>query len=315
MLVLTHQFDPTADYVVEELNRRGVPVFRCNPGDFPQALNLTATLGEGWTGSLRLGDREVRLEDIGCGYYRRPTVFEFPPGMSEPERKWAASEARMGVGGIVSALRQWLNHPAAISRAEYKPVQLSVASALGLRVPRTLITNNPSYAAEFAASLPRVVYKPLSSTPLAEEDSVAMIYTTPVDARLIDSSVAHTAHLFQEWVPKEYEVRVTVVDDRLFAARIDAKSATALVDWRSDYENVTYMLWEVPTTVKLSVMSLLDRLQLRFGTLDFVVTPANEWVFLEINPNGQWAWIEEEVGLPIAAAIADALEREQELDD
>jgi len=113
-----------------------------------------------------------------------------------------------------------------------------------------------------------------------------MIYTTPVDARLIDSSVAHTAHLFQEWVPKEYEVRVTVVDDRLFAARIDAKSATALVDWRSDYENVTYTLWEVPTTVKLSVMSLLDRLQLRFGTLDFVVTPANEWVFLEFTDRG-----------------------------
>jgi len=221
----------------------------------------------------------------------------------------------MGVGGIVSTLRRWLNHPAAISRTEYKPVQLSVASAVGLRVPRTIITNNPSDANDFAARLPRVVYKPLSSTPLAEEDSVAIIYTTPVDARLIDPSVAHTAHLFQEWVPKEYEVRVTAVDDRLFAARIDTKSAAALVGWRSDYENVTYTPWEVPTTVKVGVTCLLDRLQLRFGTLDFMVTPANEWVFLEINPNGQWAWIEEEAGLPIAAAIADALEREQELDD
>src|SRR6266851_4864116 len=43
------------------------------------------------------------------------------------------------------------------------------------------------------------------------------------------------------------------------------------------------------------------------GALDFLVTPEGKWVFLEINPNGQWAWIEEETGLPIAAAIADAL--------
>lgn len=78
VLVVTQPFDVTADYVVAELQQRGVPVFRCNPGDFSRSLTFAAALGGGWTGSLQLPDRDVRLEEIGCGWYRRPTAFEFP---------------------------------------------------------------------------------------------------------------------------------------------------------------------------------------------------------------------------------------------
>jgi ATP-grasp ribosomal peptide maturase len=274
VLALTHQFDPTADYVVEELNRREVPVFRCNPGDFPRALSLTATLGDGWTGSLRLENREIRLEDIRCAYYRRPTVFEFPAGMSEPERKWAINEARMGFGGIISAIPHWLNHPAAISRAEYKPVQLDSAAAVGLRVPKTIVTNDPSAAKMFAESVPRMIYKPLSSTPIAEDHSVSIIYTTPVDPSSLGPSVAYTTHLFQEWVPKQYEVRLTVIDDQLFAARIDATSSAAAIDWRSDYENVSYSIAEVPCPISRGVLDLMSTLRLRFGVaVQLVVEP------------------------------------------
>jgi glutathione synthase/RimK-type ligase-like ATP-grasp enzyme len=115
-------------------------------------------------------------------------------------------------------------------------------------------------------------------------------------------------HLFQAWVPKAYDVRLTVVDDELFAARIDARSRAAEVDWRADYHSLEYTPIETPDRVRELATALLRRLGLRFAAMDFVVTPDGEWWFLEANPNGQWAWIERETAMPIAAAIADGLQ-------
>ncbi|MGH3736831.1 MAG: ATP-grasp ribosomal peptide maturase [Micromonosporaceae bacterium] len=313
-LVLTHPFDPTADYVVAELNRRGAPVFRCDPGEFPQRLSMAARLdeaGAGWEGRLRLPEREINLSDIGCAYYRRPTVFDLPSGMSEQIRRWAAGEARIGLGGVLSALPRWLNHPAAIVAAEYKPVQLAHAAACGLSVPDTIVTNDPAQAAKFVAHVGVAVYKPLTSTGITEADTHRVVYTSPVGIGDVDESIRLTAHLLQERVDKQYEVRLTVVDDAFLAARIDAASTTAAIDWRADYDALTYTpLPDVPPPVRAGTSALMERLGLRFGTFDFIVTPDDRWVFLEINPNGQWAWIEDATGLPIAAAIADALTRE-----
>jgi hypothetical protein len=112
-------------------------------------------------------------------------------------------------------------------------------------------------------------------------------------------------------VDKAYEVRLTVVDDKFLAARIDTTGKTAAVDWRADQDALTYTaLDEVPVAVRDGVRALMTALHLRFGTLDFIVSPTGRWWFLEVNPNGQWAWIEDATGLPITAAIADALTQE-----
>lgn len=307
VLVLTGPYDTTADYVVDELNHRGRPVFRCNPGEFPGTLSLAARLETGWTGYLRLADRELGLDEVACVYYRRPTAFEFPAHLSDEERRWALREARAGLGGVISALPRWLNHPGDISRAEYKPLQLALAQAAGLGIPPTLITNEPAQARAFIESVGRAVYKPLSGSGIAEEGVHKLVYANRVAATDIDDTVRGTAHLFQAWVPKAFEVRLTVIDDAYFAVRIDGESAAAQLDWRTDYPSLRYTVVTVPSAIRGGVRHLLQRLRLRFGALDFVVSPDGAWTFLEINPNGQWAWLQDATDLPMAAAIADAL--------
>lgn len=310
VLIHTQRFDPTADHVIAELNVRRVPVFRFDSAEFPLGLSISARLDAGgWLGTLESSSRAASFSDVTGIYHRRPTGFEFPPGMPEAEQRWAAAEARMGLGGVLSAMTCWLNHPARIAAAEFKPVQLAAAAGAGLRVPRTIVTSEPAYAAEFAASVGQVIYKPLASSSFENDGRRQVIYASPVrPEQLPDPAIRLTSHLFQEWIEHTHAVRVTVVDHRFFASAIYADSEASRVDWRSDYPALRYDATEVPEAVKQRTLILMSNLGLRFGALDFLVRPCGDWVFLEINPNGQWAWIEDNTGLPIAAAIADALE-------
>ena len=308
VLVVTHWFDPTADHVVEELNRRRVEVLRFDAADFPRRLTVTGTLDDrGWCGTLRVGHRVADLEAVSGAYFRRPTVFGFGQ-MDETERLWAVAEARAGLGGLLMASDRWLNHPHRASYAAYKPAQLPQAPMCGLDVPATVITNDPVEARAFADTVGEVIYKPLAQAP---PGAGRMVYASVVDRQDLagadGSGIAGTAHMFQERVKHEFAVRLTVVDDRLFAAAIHAGSEAAAIDWRSDYDALTYEPVQTPQQVRRGVLKLMETMGLRFGAFDFLVSPDRGWVFLEVNPNGQWAWIETATGLPIASAIADAL--------
>lgn len=300
--VFTAAADVTADYVIGELNQRGVNVFRCDPGDFPATVTMAARSGACWTGRLDAGGRRLVLDDVVCAWWRRPNRTEPDARTAEPE--WAAREARAGFHGLIAAL-PWLNHPDVIRRAEHKPLQLAVATAVGLTVPPTLLTNDPDEVRAFATEHGPLIYKPLRCAGLSDH---RMIYTSRVDPDTIDDGVRLTAHLFQPEIPKDHELRVTLVDGRAFTARIDAESRDARRDWRADYTSLRYTAAELAGTVLDKLRAYAQRMRLRFLAADLIVTPAGDHVFLEANPNGQWAWIEDATGLPIAAAIADALQ-------
>jgi hypothetical protein len=144
VLVLTEECDPTADRVISELNRREVPVFRCDTSWFPSRLCLDAYLDSGdWSGVLRTPYRVVGLGDIRSVWYRRPTVFSFPEDMSGPERQHAGWEAKFGLGGVLMSLPALqVNHPSREADACYKPFQLATAARCGLSVPDTVVTND-----------------------------------------------------------------------------------------------------------------------------------------------------------------------------
>lgn len=312
VVIVTHEFDPTADMVVTELNRRGAAVVRFDCAEFPRRLCVTAELdAEDWSGRVVGEHRSLGLEQVSGIYYRRPTGFELDPAMSDNERRWAGVQARLGLGGLLAALDPWLNHPHRIGLAEYKPVQLRAARVCGLCVPRTLLTNDPAAARAFVAGLGRAVYKPLGGNGVHDPDGPRQVYASIVEAGECVESIAATMHLFQAWVAKAFEVRLTVVDGWFFAARIDAGSPDSHIDWRTDYAALRYSVISTPDTVRAGVTALMARLGLRFAALDFVVTPDGDWWFLECNPNGQWGWIEDETGFPIAAALADALTLEE----
>ncbi|MEE1842452.1 MULTISPECIES: ATP-grasp ribosomal peptide maturase [unclassified Streptomyces] len=313
VLVIAARDDWPTDRVVKALTDGGAEVFRMDTAEFPQELTLAGRIDarQGWAGGLTTAHRAVDLAEVCAVYYRAPNPFVFPAAMPEAERRFAAAQARAGLGGIITALDcRWVNHPAAMSRAEYKPLQLATARDSGLTIPPTLIANTPDAVRAFVGDVGgSVICKPVATPVFIEGDLLKTVYTHRVteadlgDLRGIDT----TAHLFQAWVDKAHEVRLTVVGDRLFAAEVHAGSAAAHTDWRSDYASLTYRPTTTPDDVAEGVRRYMSVLDLRFAAADFIVTPGGQWVFLEANPCGQWDWIEHAASLPIASAIADEL--------
>ncbi|NDL60188.1 MvdC/MvdD family ATP grasp protein [Phytoactinopolyspora mesophila] len=273
VLVLTTQTDTTADLVVRELNERDVAVFRFDTALFPTELTVSAQLDDGWNGSLWFGGREVELARAGSVYYRRPGEFVMPESMSPATRRFAAAQSRAGLLGVLVSLNcLWVNHPGRNGDASYKPWQLTGG--------------------------------------VVDDDGLPKgMPTSIVDTEGLDDSITLCAHQSREWVDKHHEIRLTVVGNAFSAAEIHAGSDAAHVDWRNDYASLTYRVVDVPGAVRRGVVELMRRFGLVFGALDFVVTPAGEWRFLEINPNGQWGWIQTVTGLPISNALADLLQR------
>ncbi|MEV8389652.1 MULTISPECIES: ATP-grasp ribosomal peptide maturase [unclassified Streptomyces] len=309
VLVVSAADDVTADLVIQKLNARAVPVVRLDPGDFPSTVNVNAALDVGGLGgSMRTATRTVDLGRVRSVYWRRPSAYSAPEGMSEQDARWCLDQARYGLGGILGALpgAHYVNHPWRNRDAEYKPAQLATAARCGLAVPPTLITNDTERARQFAKKHGPVVYKPVRNTDYRGAGTRALtVWVDEVSPSDIGLGVARTIHLFQKRVDKTADVRLTAVDRRLFAVRIDGAPG---LDWRRDYDALSYTLIETPPEVADGVRAYLDAFRLVFGAFDFGLDHQGRWWVYECNPNGQWAWFPDPVTEQIATALADQLQ-------
>ena len=281
VLIVTHPADVHADAVQVHLDAVGAEVHRIDTAGLGTATTMTAHLRDGsFSGSLGGCD----LAKVTGVWHRRPSQI----AAGNPDD---AAELRAGVGGILAAL-PYLNHPADMALAGFKAYQLMLAGRCGLSVPETMITTESPAAAGFAGRLgDAVVVKPMSA------QAAALV------SEWDRTGWARAMHLTQARIDTTRHVRLTVVDGTMFAVRIESRH----LDWRRDSGQCAYDRTDTPAEVAVPLRRLLALLRLRFAAVDFAVDADGRWWFLEVNPNGQWLWIEEATGLPIAAAVAAAL--------
>lgn len=315
VLILTQDFDPTADPVVKSLTSRGAEVIRVDLSYFPSKLVFTTSDFDGERRQLLHRGRRIDLDSLSAVWYRRPTAFSFNPAMSEAEQQFARSEALHGIGGILRSTDcLWVNRPEVDAVAELKPYQLSVAKRLGFRAPRTLITNDPEEVRALVTAADRpVVYKAFSAGVIHYPGGFPTgLYTTVVGDEVLEhlDRVRHTLCIFQEYVEKAYEVRLTVIGNTYFPVVIDSQSMpTTSVDWRGENLLPYGPYQPLPEDVVERTQALLRELDVVYAAVDFIVTPSGEYVFLEVNPGGQFMWMQYDLDLPLSDTIADLLAR------
>lgn len=315
IFIITMKDDVHVDLVMKKLNERGVGVFRFNTecaADYQISISPTG-------GSMKniTSDRVVDLNNIGSVWLRRrssPEVInvshrEF---LLFLEQEWASFYRN-----IWSLLedRFWLSSPYAIDKAKDKMRQIKIAKELEFVVPETLITNSLNEAVMFQKKFGKCVYKPHDGSALNMENGDTL-YTSIIAQELeqspeMEQSLLICPGIFQPYIEKAFELRVTVVGEKVFAAKIESQnSEKAKIDWRRyDFKNTPHSIFQLPASEEARCVSLVKRLGLEFGAIDMIMTPQNELYFLEINANGQWAWIELLTGHQISTTIANLLVR------
>jgi glutathione synthase/RimK-type ligase-like ATP-grasp enzyme len=319
--IYTRSEDDHLQRVLNSLHRRGLAAVRFDSADFPLSLHLAARFDAeqpSWQGDFVHQGQHYRLENFQSIWYRRPSrMYTFASGLSEAGYEYAKAEAQRGFEGVLYSLPcLWVSHPDTIRAAEWKPRQLFYAQQLGLRVPRTIITNNEQTALQFFDECQgNVAYKPLSQgypRPKVGEVWRGAVYTTRLTRSALHehlSSVAITATCFQEYIEKAFELRVNVIGTRVFAAEIHSQhSEQARIDFRLGYGDLTYAIHTLPASVEEACRALVRRFGLQFAALDLLVTPDGQYVFVDLNSNGQWGWIENHTGLPLTETLVNLLE-------
>jgi hypothetical protein len=313
VLILTQDFDPTVDPVVHSLKAREARVVRVDLSYFPRTLTFTTSDFGGERRLLRHRDREVDLDRL-CGvWYRRPTAFDFGPRMGDAEQQFAHSEALQGIGGILRATDcLWVNRPDADAVAELKPYHLGLAKQLGMRAPRTLLTNDPEEVAALVERADRpIVYKALTGGVIHYPGAFPNgLLTTVVGGEIRDhlDRVRHTMCVFQEYIDKAYEVRLTVIGNTYFPVTIQSQDVdNTKVDWRGENHLPYGDFRPLPDEIVKATQALLAELGIVYAAIDFIVTPSGEYVFLEVNPGGQFMWMQHDLNLPFSDHVADLL--------
>jgi glutathione synthase/RimK-type ligase-like ATP-grasp enzyme len=319
VLVITNDHDEHADAVVKELEKRAVPVFRFHPEEFPSTGSISMEIRNGRIdGEIRTARQRVALHDICAAWYRRSRgTFAPLPRLNVTHgdlENFVKVQSDMTLTGLFAALQTlWVGQPLKLRRAEVKALQLAEAGKAGLTTPATLISNDPERAAVFVKALGDTdcAVKPLIATRVDGEDGARLPLTTilPRDHEL--EAVAVAPNIFQPYIEKAYELRCVVMGDKIFTAKLDSQAhESTRTDWRAGAVEEEEIRWEVsdlPERVQAGLHRLMRSFDINFASIDMIVTPEGEFVFLDLNPNGQWLWLEEELGLPLVAGMADLL--------
>lgn len=305
VLILSSVSDVHAQAVMAALAEHGARAELVDTSEFPTSLALSMTFDGSRSFELRRsGAGVLDLDVVRAVWCRRPQPFRLPAGMDSTHEAFALSEARTAFQGLYQSLDAvWVNDPARDAVAAHKPYQLALAQQIGLEIPRTLMTNDVDKArAFFRQHEGEVIYKQFLAMPNTWRETRRLMPEDEAHA----SSIAHAPVIFQQHVPAVADLRVTIVGAEVYAAAADVRDGEYPQDVRLNL-GATYQAHELPPETTDKLHALMERLGLVYGAIDLRLTPEGRYVFLEINPAGQFLYIEYATGQPIAAAIARKL--------
>jgi glutathione synthase/RimK-type ligase-like ATP-grasp enzyme len=297
VLVLTDTGDLAADLIVLELQRRAIRYRRLNIDDFPAHLQIVYDPVDSSAIFFARGE-QFNSADVGAAWYRRSRQFTYQDPYIQHE-----------ISVFLQCLWQemtwpWVNDPIAVDKANSKLWQLRIASEIGFDIPDTLVGNQRSRVAGRFTPGPFIA-KTLGGAAIERYGKRYDLFSQLIPlSELEEAAVEAAPCIFQESVKPGMDVRVTVVGEHVFATDIDAPAGYA--DWRAAPREAINPV-DLPTEVVKRCRELCRTAGLSYGAFDFVRQPGDRYVFLEVNPSGQWGWIEHATGQRITEAIVDVL--------
>lgn len=294
ILIITCSYDKTIDYIIEK-NKYRANFFRFNVDLFAD-YGITIS-NSYWEISYR--NNTINSNTTLSIYYRKPT-FPDTSDFAPEYRRIINSDILAIIDGLANSFSGVvLTKPYLLRQAENKIFQLIYAKSHSILMPKSFIGNNDHWK---CINNQRII-KPISVGKIETSSGIAIIQTNLMHENDSYDSPELTPVYIQEYIKKSFEIRITVVDDDFFAVKIVSDN---MIDWRAGNNN-QYEIIDIPIEIKKCIKMMMKDFQLRFGAIDYIVDIDGKWYFLEINPNGQWQWLECILGLSISDSIMNML--------
>ena len=302
-LIISSTLDFSTDYVCVEMMKRHLNYLRINRDRFSEY-----TLEYKNHSLIVVIDEQkylVSKDTVRSVLFRSPVFIRsnktYPLDKQLYRTQWSSFVRNL----TVFSDAKWLNHPMFTYQAENKIYQLDVANSVGLKTPETVITNDSSNLVD-----DRVYVVKALDTPLFYEAGQEMFtYTTvATGAEIKASSLKNAPVIIQEYLEKKVDLRVTVVGNEIFPAKITKDGQGIFGDWRKTRkEELQYNRTSIPYDVEEKILCLMKKLNISFGGVDLILNNG-EYYFIEVNPTGEWGWIEAAVGYDIHGTIVNWME-------
>ncbi|MEZ4886015.1 MAG: MvdD family ATP-grasp ribosomal peptide maturase [Chitinophagales bacterium] len=319
ILIITYSQDnESIEMVTNAIRQKGGEVIRFNTDLYPTDVELTTQYINGQQQLFYRDEHNTlyNLSEVTAVWYRRARYGEkLKEQLDEKFLAPSIEETRRTFRGFLASLDCFvLDNIPTIRYAEIKELQLKIAEKVGLQIPKTLFTNSPKAVKDLYHQCPNgLITKMQASFAIYEDGIENVVFTNEISEADLEKmdSLRYCPMTFQEKITKKVELRVTVVGNQVFCASIDSQaSEKSQMDWRKDGEGLlaSWKNYDLPLIVKEKLLQLMAHFQLTYGAIDVIVTPDEEYVFLEVNPAGEFFWLEMlPPNFPISEAIADVL--------
>lgn len=318
ILIITHTADNfSIEKVTEYIDKNNCEVIRFDVDLYPLQNKLSTVFQDGeWVSFLETSETKYRLDDISSVWYRR--AYNIGNGLKEeldPKFFGAAmGEIRNTLFGFLESVDAYaLGKPSVYRRLDSKEEQLKIADKIGLTIPETCLTNNPEEARKFILKHKNVVAKMQTGFAIYEDGVESVVFTNVVHEDRLEEldSLLYCPMQFQKMIEKKKELRITVVGRDVYAFEVDSQQfEDAKVDWRKDGVNLIdkWSRTELPKNIEEKLLDLLDVYNVDYGAIDMIVSPDDEYYFIEINAAGEFFWLDNLTeGNLISKSIADLL--------
>jgi len=307
ILIIAPEDDDHTTAVTTELSAASHPFAVVDTGQFPRHASVVEQFnGCERSFTFASSTQQIDLQRCGAAWWRRPQPLSLHPGIAADATSFVYGECHEAVAGLWPSLpAKWVNEPQLDSAAHHKPYQLAMAAEVGLTIPRTLITNDPDAARGFVREigLERTVYKTFLANEQCWRETRIM---RQQDLCCLDA-LRLAPVIFQEYVAADADLRITLIGPFTFATAIRAAPGGYEVDYRMDMLGASFSATSMPDDVEQRLRALLRRLGLVYGAIDLRRTPTGEYVFLEVNPAGEWRFVEDRTGQPMTKAMSQLL--------
>jgi len=318
ILVVTSQQDVHTDIVLSHLSKLNVNFFRLNTDSFFEDYNYSFFYSNKGAIISIFNKKNFKQFDFysGVAWYRKPqkTFFHRDQKFEKNSAEFISSETSNLFRFLYTNNNvKWVNNYYTNIKNSSKASQLILAKEIGFKIPDTLITNKISEFEDFYNKHDKSVIAKTLGTQIANIDQKGVFLhahkISPNNVHKIINSFSVCPVIIQEYIPKKIELRIVVIGQKVFAVSIDSQNNfESKVDWRiKNLSKLDHKEYILPKEIEDKIGDLMKKQGLIFGAIDMIVTPDNEYVFLENNPNGQWYWLEILTGLPMAKTMAELL--------